>query len=68
MGGTDAGVLVVLAWLPNILAPDVLIDDEATLAELAPLPPNIDAELVGDAGVAVAAANAFPPKRFLPTI
>lgn len=66
--GTDAAVFGVLALLPNILAPDVLIDGEVALTELALLPPNNDAELVGDVAVATPAPNAFPPKRFFPTI
>lgn len=68
VGGIDAAVLGVLAVLPNILAPEVLIDGEATLTKLAVLPPNTDAELVGDVEIAAPFPNAVPPKRVFATI
>lgn len=60
-------VIGVLALLPNILAPEVLIVVDAVLTELATPPPNIVAELVGDVAEAVELPNAFPPKRVFPT-
>lgn len=68
VGGTDAAVLGILALLPNILAPAVLIDGEAALKVFTVIPPNIDAELVGDVATAAAVPNEFPPKIFFPTI